>query len=114
MGTSLDLDSKGRLALAYMASTDSPGKPWTASYRGVTFTGYLGRIDRPLDAKPALVVAAVTRADEPLAYGACGPGRCNSGILDFIDVAFAPDGSVYGAFVDTSSARHELVLGHLR
>jgi len=112
-GPALDLDSKGRLGLAYMASTNSPGKPWTG-YSGVTFTGYLGRIANPLAARPTLVAAPVTGPDTPLAYGACGPGRCNSAILDFIDVALAPDGSVYGAFIDSTTSRHELVLGHLR
>lgn len=112
-GPALDLDDKGRLALAYMGSTNSPGAPWTAPYGGVTFTGYLGLIAKPLAARPAIVSAAVTPADAPLAFGKCGPGRCNSAILDFIDVALAPDGSVWGAFVDSSSSKRELVMGHL-
>ncbi len=113
-GPALDLDSKGRLAVAYLASSNSPGKPWTSSYKGVTFTGYLGLLPRPLDRRPTFVALPVTVPDAPLVYGACGPGRCNDAVLDFIDVALAPDGSVYGAFVDSTSARHELVLGRLR
>jgi hypothetical protein len=112
-GPAIDLDSKGRIGLAYLASTNSPGKPWTGSYRGVTFTGYLARIDNPTTAHPKIVTSAVTTPDQPLAFGACGPGRCNDGVLDFIDVALAPDGSVWGAFVDTSKSSHELVMGHL-
>ncbi len=50
---------------------------------------------------------------EPLVRGACSPGRCNSGTLDFIDVAFGKDGAVLGAFVDTRTSKHELVLGRL-
>jgi hypothetical protein len=33
-------------------------------------------------------------------------------VLDFIDVTFAPDGSVWGAFVD-STTNDELVLARL-
>lgn len=113
-GPAIDLDPKGRIGLAYLASTDSPGRPWTGSYRDTTFTGYLALIPNPLAARPTVIAAPVTRdADSALVHGACGPGRCNSAVLDFIDVAVGPDGSVYGAFVDSSTAKHELVVGHL-
>ena len=42
-GPALDVDAKGRVAMAYMGSTDSPGAPWTGSYGDTTFTGYLAR-----------------------------------------------------------------------
>ncbi len=112
-GPAIDLDSKGRLGLAYLGSTDSPGAPWTGSYSDTTFTGYLGLVASPLAPVPSVVTAPVTGAGASLAHGACGPGRCNASILDFIDVALAPDGSVYGAFVDSTTAAHELVVGHL-
>jgi hypothetical protein len=113
-GPAIDLDARGRVALAYMGSTNSPGRPWTGRYTDVTFTGYLARIADPLAAHPTVVSAAVTRGDDDaLVHGACGPGRCNGAVLDFIDVALAPDGSVYGAFVDSARAKHELVIGHL-
>ncbi len=112
-GPALDVDERGRLALAYLGSTDSPGRPWKASYAETTFTGYLTRISQPLAARPSLVTAAVTRhPDDALVRGACGPGRCNNSVLDFIDVTIAPDGSVYGAFVD-SGRKAELVVGRL-
>jgi hypothetical protein len=112
-GPAIDLDRSGRLALAYMGSTTSPGAPWTGSYAGTTFTGYLGLISNPLVRHPSVISAPVTTgADNALVAGVCGPGRCNDTVLDFIDDALAPNGSVYGAFVD---ARHnaELVIGHL-
>ena len=111
-GPALDVDAKGRVAIAYMGSTNSPGAPWTASYADTTFTGYLSVITRPTDRKPVIWGGPVTRADEPFVYGACGPGRCDTGVLDFIDVAFAPDGTVWGAFVD-SARGDELVMGRL-
>lgn len=111
-GPALDVDAKGRVAMAYMGSTNSPGKPWTGSYAETTFTGYLGVIAKPLDKKPLIWAGPVTPAKAPFAYGKCGPGRCNAGVLDFIDVAFAPDGSVWGAFIDTALS-DELVMGKL-
>lgn len=112
-GPAIDLDSAGRVGLAYLASTDSPGAPWTGSYNGVTFTGYLALLTQPLARVPRVVAAPVTPDGAPLVRGACGPGRCNNAVLDFIDVALAKDGSVYGAFVDSSTSAHELVIGHL-
>ncbi|HEU0130098.1 MAG TPA: sialidase family protein [Mycobacteriales bacterium] len=112
-GPSLDLDSRGRLAIAYMGSTNSPRAPWTGSYADTTFTGYLGLVQRPLDRKPLIWSGPVTRGDDAaFVHGTCGPGRCDDGVLDFIDVALAPDGSVWGAFVD-SALGDELVMGHL-
>lgn len=111
-GPAIDIDDKGRIALAYMGSTTSPGRPWTGSYRNTTFTGYLGLVTSPLAPRPAVVSLPVTDRSHALAAGACGPGRCNDSVLDFIDVALAPDGSVYGAFVD-STRNSELVVGHL-
>lgn len=111
-GPALDVDASGRVAMAYMGSTDSPGATWTGSYGDTTFTGYLAVVPRPTDKKPLVWAGPVTRTNEPFVVGKCGPGRCNDGVLDFIDVAFAPDGSVWGAFVD-STVTEELVMGHM-
>ena len=110
-GPAIDIDAKGRLALAYLASANSPGAPWTGSYAGTDFTGYLARVTGMTAGK--LSVTSARLPGDALVAGACSPGRCNSGTLDFIDVAFAKDGAVLGAFVDTRSSRHELILGRL-
>ena len=112
-GPALDLDARGRLAVSFMASTSSPGAPWTGSYGDTTFTAYLGLLPQPTAKRPRMTVLPVTKAEEPLVRGRCGPGRCNAGILDFIDVALAPDGSVWGSYVDSTSSKRELVMGHL-
>ncbi|HVE74305.1 MAG TPA: sialidase family protein [Mycobacteriales bacterium] len=112
-GPALDIDDRGRVALAYMGTTNSPGKPWTASYSSTTWSGYLGRIDKPLAAKPLVRSGPVSPATYPLVRGACGPHRCNAGVLDFIDVAIGPDGATWGAFVDTANTARELVIGRL-
>jgi hypothetical protein len=112
-GPAIDIDRSGRIALAYMGSTNSPGKPWTGSYAGTTFTGYLALIKNPFVSHPSVVSAPITTgASNALVAGVCGPGRCNDTVLDFVDVALAPNGGVDGAFVDS---RHnaELVVGHL-
>ncbi|HEX8001276.1 MAG TPA: sialidase family protein [Mycobacteriales bacterium] len=112
-GPALDVDDRGRVAVAFMGSANSPGKPFTGSYGETTFTGYLALIPRPTDPRPLVWAGAVSGPDAPFVYGTCGPGRCDDGVLDFIDVTFHPDGSVWGAFVDSAQG-DELVLGRLR
>jgi len=112
-GPAIDLDSSGRVALAYMGTTTSPGKPWTGSYGDTSWTGYLALIANPTAPRPIVVGGPVTRPDQDgLVLGRCGPLRCNDKVLDFIDVALAPDGTVYGSFVDSVS-RAELVVGRM-
>jgi hypothetical protein len=112
-GPALDIDARGRVAVAYMGSTNSPGPPWTGSYADTSWSGYLGLLARPNDKRPVVWSGPVSRPDAPFVYKTCGPGRCDDGVLDFIDVTFAPDGTVWGAFVD-STTNDELVLASLR
>ncbi|MFN2581999.1 MAG: sialidase family protein, partial [Candidatus Dormibacteria bacterium] len=114
-GPVLGFDSAGHLALAYMGSTNSPGAPWGCgnSYASVTFTGYIALIDHPLDPNPLINSAPVTPPSHPLAQGNCGPDRCNNTINDFIDVKVAPDGSAWGAYVDSNNGSSELLAAHL-
>jgi hypothetical protein len=104
-GPALDVDSRGRLAVAYMASKDSPGAPWTGSYAGTTFTGWVSVVERPLDRAPVVVAGPASAPDAPFVRGACGPGRCNSAVLDFIDVAMGPRGDAWASFVDSAGRR---------
>lgn len=119
-GPAVDVDGQGRVAVGYLGTTTSPGAPWTGSYATTRWSGYVGRVLDPLAAAPTVVSGAVTPANRPLVSGACGPHRCNAGILDFIDVATGPDGSVWGAFVDTAAdagrafKSKELVVARLR
>ncbi len=111
-GPAIDLDARGRVGLAWMGTTQSPGQPWTGSYAGVEWTGYLAVVTGVTTAHPSITAKALP--GEPLATGTCGPGRCNDRVLDFIDVAFGKDGSLYGAFVDSLTSRSELVVGRLQ
>ena len=110
-GPAIDMDASGRVGVAYLGSTDSPGKPWTGSYKGVTWGGYLAVVTGATTARP--VVTARRIPGDALAVGTCGPGRCNERVLDFIDVAFGKGGTLYGAFVDSLTAQQRLVLGTL-
>ncbi|MEA2350762.1 MAG: hypothetical protein QOG86_1703, partial [Thermoleophilaceae bacterium] len=92
--------------------TPSRGARGRAPYGHTTFTGYLGLVAKPLDKKPVVWSGPMTAPGDAFVNGHCGPGRCDDGVLDFIDVAVGPDGSVWGAFVD-SVLGDELVIGHL-
>lgn len=111
-GPALAIDAGGAVAIAYMGTGGSPGAPWTGDYSGTGWTGYLARIGSPLDATPLIVSAAMTPATAPMLTGTCGPDRCNSSVLDFIDVTTGPGGSVWGSFVDSRFGA-ELVVGRL-
>ncbi len=111
-GPALDIDATGRLAIAYMASANSPGAPWTANYRDTTFTGWVSVIERPLDKAPVVVAGPASPADTPMVRGACGPGRCNAAVLDFIDVTMGPTGDAWASFVETTGKR--LVVARLK
>jgi hypothetical protein len=111
-GPALDIDKQGRLAVAYMASTDSPGAPWTGSYTETTFNGWVSVIERPLDRAPVVVAGPAGGGDSPMVRGACGPGRCNAAVLDFIDVTMGPTGDAWASFVHSTGRR--LVVARLK
>lgn len=97
----IDVGSPGRVALAYMGSTDSPGPPWDFSkYQSVTWNGYITESVSVLSKRPRFYTGMANPSKQPLHRGACGPRRCGM-VFDFIDIAVAPDGSAWAAFVDT-------------
>lgn len=123
----IEVIEPGRVALAYAGSENSPGSPFTEvadckpslkecvdnapiefvqpekdpdDYEGVTWNGYITLIDGLLGDDPVMVSARINAQDDrPLVTGACGPFKCK-GLGDFIDVAVAPDGAVWGVLVD--------------
>jgi hypothetical protein len=111
-GPALGIDPAGHVSVAYMGTANSPGAPWTGSYASTTWTGYVAIIPNPADARPLIYSAAVSDPNKPLVRGVCGPDRCNDSVLDFIDVQGGPDGSAWGAFVDSTKSR-ELIVARL-
>ena len=103
----------GRVAIAYMGSTDSPGqKPFYAycnyllgpctdeNYAGVTWNGYLTVFDDALVARPLLQTATINPPGQPMLVGGCSAdGACKS-VLDFLDTAFGPGGDAFAAYSD--------------
>jgi hypothetical protein len=93
----------GRLAIAYVGTTESPGAPWYSfcnphlgdcvdgPYEGVAWSGYVTTIDGP----------DVTTVDTGTIFeGGCSADGACKAVLDFVDIAFAPDGDAWAAFVD--------------
>lgn len=90
--------ASGHVALAMVASTSSPGAPFTYEpdvYANTTWNGYLVASLDVDTARPTFVAATVNDPGDPLVRGLC----CGA-IYDFIDVKIAPDGTPWASFVD--------------
>jgi hypothetical protein len=103
----------GRVAVAYLGSTNAPGQaPYFAycnvllsmcdegAYANATWNGYLAEIDDLFAADPLIRTASVNDPAQPLFVGGCSPDGACMADLDFIDVHFDAHGTPWGAFVD--------------
>jgi hypothetical protein len=96
----LDIGDSGGVAMTYMGTTNSPGKPWDETkYKKTKWTAYITMTANALDPDPVFYSAPVSRPDNHLIKGTCGPIRCQAE-FDFIDVQVAPDGSPWAVMVD--------------
>ncbi|HVL97306.1 MAG TPA: sialidase family protein [Solirubrobacteraceae bacterium] len=117
----IDVGEPGRVAFSYVGTTNSPGGPFCvrttasscvtadggppkplAAYQEArtAWHGYMGVSADALGADPVFWSATANVPSAPLMRStACGPSRCNNQ-LDFLDVAVAPDGSAWAAYVD--------------
>jgi len=101
----LDVGKPGRVAIAYMGSTNSPFDKCqpdctSADYKNAKWNGYITMTDGALANNPTFYSATVNPLADPIYQGRCDfTNRCRP-ILDFIDVEISPDGTPYGAFVD--------------
>lgn len=85
--TSITVTPEGRVGIAYYGSTDKQ-----------TWTGYLAISDNATTSAPEFETASVTRPGQPLMPEAC----CwASGPQEYTVARWAPDGSLWGAFVAT-------------
>lgn len=111
---SIALGAKGKIAVAYMGTENSPGMPFpnegqecTAvgacpdppEYSETTWHGYVTITPNALQKQPTFYSASVNDPKDPFIRGTCGPGRCKS-VLDFIDVSIDRDGVTWSAWVD--------------
>lgn len=99
----IDIDARGRIAMAYVGSTSAPGgeSPDGAGpeYEGVTWNGYVTIVDTPLKKRPTLHVATVNDPSDPLVVGECWILRCQQQ-YDFIDVVLDKEGRAWASMVD--------------
>jgi hypothetical protein len=95
----------GKIAIAYYGSDNSPyqgckpdceDKMWDKT----TWDGHMTISVNALDKDPIFYSTTVNAKSDPFKRKHCGPGRCDTNVYDFIDVQIAPDGQVWGAFVD--------------
>jgi hypothetical protein len=122
--TSIVAGGRGRVAMLYMGSKQSPTTPAAAT----TWNGYVIETSGALDTDPVLYAASVNNpTTTPLNRGACGDVRCNVA-GDFMDLVIGPDGAPWASLVDQCppgypcpinattqviTPRGEAVLGHL-
>ncbi len=105
----LDVGDPGKVAIAYMGSTNSPFAKCqpdceTSDYTKTTWNGYITMTTNALSKSPTFYSATVNDPGDPLYQGRCDfSNRCRP-ILDFIDIEIHPDGTPYGAFVDACLA----------
>ena len=93
--------SAGRIALAYPGTEDLP-KGYASAEKlqeGARWNAYMAYSVDAASGNATFVTARLNDPADPIVRGPCGPGRC-PGIVDFIDVVIAPDGTPYAAFVD--------------
>ncbi len=100
----IDARGKGKIALVYYGSTNSPFPDCKAecdakAYAPTTWNGYITVSDDALSKNPTFMTGIVNDPLDPLIRARCGPGRCHMA-YDFIDVEIGPDGQAFGAFVD--------------
>ena len=101
----IDVGAKGKVAITYMGSTNSQGKPWNDSTKllKTTWNGYITMSKNVLSKNPVFYSGAVNDTRDPIQRGRCGPGRCGR-VFDFIDINISPDGEPFAAFVDACIA----------
>jgi len=103
-GPTIAVGDTGKIALAYIGSTNAPGGKAPTGEGGyytddVTWNGYITMSVDALSKRPRFLTASVNPKADPLMRGACGVIRC--GVQgDFIDVVIGPDGRPWAAMAD--------------
>lgn len=112
----LDVGAPGKVALAFIGSTNAPEKPFPddkdcaaggldcdphkEAYKDATWNGYLVETATANATRPIFFGGPIKNPTQPLLRGGpCGPVRCLQE-LDFIDVVVGPNGDPWGVFVD--------------
>ena len=101
----LDVGDPGKVAIAYMGSTNSPFKKCQPEcedkdYAKTKWNGYITSTVDAFGKNPTFYSTAINPISDPIYQGRCDFSNRCSPILDFIDIEISPDGTPYGAFVD--------------
>lgn len=103
-GPTIDVGGVGKIALAYVGSTNAPGGRSPDGLGEeydylVTWNGYITASIDALSKKPRFFTTPVNPPSDPIVRGECGVVRCEVQ-LDFIDVVIGPDGTPWTSMVD--------------
>ena len=120
---SLALGASGKVAVVYMGSTNSPGKPFPESddckpdpvycfrqlfflnppdpesYENVTWNAYMTVTADALARRPRFHSVSVNDPADPMVRGTCGPIRCKA-VYDFLDIVIDRRGQPWASLVD--------------
>jgi hypothetical protein len=99
----LDVGSAGNVVVGFMGSLNADGKDGVQEQRDTVWNGYLTYTLNGLDPRPKLRHVQINPSSDPLLRGDCAQIKCGP-VFDFIDAVVAPDGSIWGAFVDGCTA----------
>lgn len=102
-GPTIAVGSRGKVAVAYIGSTDAPGGESPQgdgdAYKDIPWNGYLTITANALEKKPVFFSGSINDVRDPLIIGSCSVIRCQHE-FDFIDVVIAPDGTPWTSMVD--------------
>jgi hypothetical protein len=107
-GPTLDIGATGKIALAYLGSTNAPGGEspigrGPAYTEEVTWNGYITTTVNALSKKPRFFTTSLNPFSDPIGRGECSPVRCGAQ-GDFIEVVIDPDGRPWTSMVDACPA----------
>lgn len=103
-GPAMDAGDDGKVALAYVGSTNAPGGE-APDGKGpeysdsVTWNGYITTSLDALSDNPRFFTTSVNATSDPIVRGACSVIRCSE-VGDFIDVVIGPEGTPWASLVD--------------
>lgn len=116
------VERPGRVAVVYLGSTNAPGKPpWYGNcnvfltsctdgpYASATWNGYISQIDDLFAPAPVVRTLLANDPSRPLFTGGCSADAACKAVLDFLDVNFDADGTVWGAFVDDCQLKRDII-----
>jgi hypothetical protein len=101
-GPQLAVGGTGKLAIAYVGSSDAPGGGAPSGsgklYENARWNGYITMTDDALAKRPVFYSGSINDPVDALIIGSCS-ARCQHQ-FDFIDIEISPDGTPFTSMVD--------------